>query len=715
MKNLIIIVLTLIFYLLPFELEAQTIEIDSLENRLLKHTEKDTIRVNLLNDVAYELYLIDIDKTLKYAEEAKDISTKINYQNGKAKSLNLIGIYYDEKSDFNKALKCYKEALKIYEKLNDRRGISQIYNNLGVLCRYQGDYPKALEYYQKSLKIDEEFNDKKKISYSYNNIGIIYFYQGDYPKSLEYYQKSLKIDEERGDKNGVSYSLNNIGIIYEYQNNYPDALAYYKKSLKIKEELADKSGMATGYYNIGTIYKYQNNYPKAYECYQKSLEVSLKIEKKTTETFSYNGLASLYLAQNKEKEAYNYSKKAYELAKKIGNAELIKESSELLAKSSNALGYYSEAYKFHVIFKAMNDSLYNEENIKKITGLEFQYKYDKEKKIAKIEQQKKDAVLIEKEKRQKYLRNTFIVGFILMLFLVVVSLNSLVQKHKANRMLLFQKEKIKERNTELFKLNKKIKAQSKKIKATNQNLKILNATKDKFFSIIAHDLRSPFNALLGFSEILLEKHKEFDNEKREIIIESLNSSIVGAYKLLENLLAWSLSQSGKMQFSPEKLNLKDILLETMINLQESANKKNIQIINTIPENEIIYADKNMITTVFRNLISNAIKFTNNGQHITISIKTQAGGKFHEISIVDTGVGIAKEKIDDLFRIDKDTSTLGTDKEKGTGLGLIICKEFVEKHSGKIWVESELNIGTTFSFSIPNELLNDTGANKGNKT
>ena len=137
----------------------------------------------------------------------------------------------------------------------------------------------------------------------------------------------------------------------------------------------------------------------------------------------------------------------------------------------------------------------------------------------------------------------------------------------------------------------------------------------------------------------------------------------------------------------------------MSDLHESANRKNIQIINTIPENEIIYADKNMITTVIRNLISNAIKFTSSGQQITLSIKKQSDDKFREISITDTGIGIPEEKINDLFYIDKNTSTTGTNNEKGTGLGLIICKEFVEKHGGKIWVESEVNVGTTFSFTI----------------
>lgn len=589
--------------------------------------------------------------------------------------------------------------MKVYEELNDKNGITSCFNNIGTVYGNLGDYPRAMEFNLKSLAIAEDLGDKSGISYSYNNIGILYFDQGDYAKSLEYYSKSLKIDEELGDKNGVSYSLNNIGVIYKNQKDYSNALAYYQKSLKIKDELADKSGMIRSYNNIGSVYRFQHEYSKAYQYYQKSLELNKEVGRESTETNSYVGLSSLFFEQDKIEEAYYYANKAYKLAEKIGCTELIKESAELLAKSSNALGNYKDAYMYHVVFKEMNDSLFNEGNIKKITGLEYQYKYEKEKKEAELIQQKKDAVRLEKERIQMTVRNSLVAGFVLMLLLAVVVYRSLLQKRKANRILALQKEKIRERNTELFRLNEEIRSQSKKIKEKNQNLRVLNATKDKFFSIIAHDLRSPFNALLGLSEILLKMHKKYSSEDREKIIESLNSSIVATYKLLENLLAWSLSQSGRIQFSPEKLKLNELLLDTMVDLQESANKKGIKIINTISKNEKIYADKNMIATVFRNLISNAIKFTNSGQRITLSIKKQFDAKFHEITIADTGVGIPKDKIDNLFCITRNTSTSGTDNEKGTGLGLIICKEFVEKHGGEIRVESVVNKGTTFSFSI----------------
>ncbi len=231
-------------------------------------------------------------------------------------------------------------------------------------------------------------------------------------------------------------------------------------------------------------------------------------------------------------------------------------------------------------------------------------------------------------------------------------------------------------------------------------LRELNATKDKFFSIIAHDLRNPFNAIIGLSEILLSKHKEYDDEHRERIIEMANSSAKNAFTLLENLLAWARSQSGNIFYSPKKINFKALLTKTLIDLQAQITQKNIHLLDETQRNETIMADENMISSVLRNLISNAIKFTPHSGTILISSKKNDDINFLEVSITDTGVGIPKDKIDDLFHIDKNTSTLGTENETGTGLGLILCKEFVEKHGGKIWIESEKGRGSIFKFTLP---------------
>ncbi|MCX6219466.1 MAG: PAS domain S-box protein [Bacteroidia bacterium] len=235
------------------------------------------------------------------------------------------------------------------------------------------------------------------------------------------------------------------------------------------------------------------------------------------------------------------------------------------------------------------------------------------------------------------------------------------------------------------------------IKRTNKELIKLNAEKDKFFSIIAHDLKTPFNAIVGFSEILDEQVKENNYQGIEEYTGIILHSSQRAMDLLMNLMEWSRSQTGKMEFNPAYFQMTELINEVEFLLDNAAGQKSIVITNTLPDNIAVYADKNMMSAVLRNLISNAIKFTHPGGEIIISAEEKEG---LTVSVIDNGIGIPKDRIEQLFRIDENYSTNGTQNEKGTGLGLILCKEFIEKHGGKIWVESEEGKGSIFYFTIP---------------
>jgi len=231
----------------------------------------------------------------------------------------------------------------------------------------------------------------------------------------------------------------------------------------------------------------------------------------------------------------------------------------------------------------------------------------------------------------------------------------------------------------------------------------LNATKDKLFSIIAHDLKSPFNSMLGFSKILDEEFDKYDTERKKKFISIVNQGLKHTYKLLENLLYWSRSQRGTIDFRPEKINMYLLFKETSELLNQSAENKSIKLINKLPEYIFVDADKDMLSTIIRNLLSNSIKFTPKGGEIKVIaklIETNNNRDFVEIKIKDNGIGIPKEIQTKLFDIGENTQTKGTENETGTGLGLILCKEFVEKHGGNIWVESEEGKGSDFKFTLP---------------
>jgi PAS domain S-box-containing protein len=231
----------------------------------------------------------------------------------------------------------------------------------------------------------------------------------------------------------------------------------------------------------------------------------------------------------------------------------------------------------------------------------------------------------------------------------------------------------------------------------SEELQEANATKDKFFSIIAHDLKSPFNSLMGFSEIIKNEARNLDIATIEQYAGLISSTSTNTYRLLENLLDWARMQQSQLVFKPVSFILSNVVNEVLEILIEKANSKMIAIINYIPGNLIVWADKDMLKTILRNLISNALKFTpTNGK---VEIKAALMNDELEISITDNGIGIKPDEISKIFKIGSSFSKRGTENEKGTGLGLLLCKEFVEKHNGQIKVESQVGKGSTFSFTL----------------
>ena len=257
----------------------------------------------------------------------------------------------------------------------------------------------------------------------------------------------------------------------------------------------------------------------------------------------------------------------------------------------------------------------------------------------------------------------------------------------ANKELAYQNEEKQKRADELVFANKDLK----------QSLQ-LNADKDLFISILAHDLKSPFNAILGLTEVLTEDIRKLDIDEIEDIANNINKSGQNAYKLLEDILMWARTQQGKIPFKPQILSFRDICLDILKTLNPTANAKGITINYSALDEINVFADIDMFKTVLRNLISNAIKFTNNGG--TININAEQTNSNITISVSDNGIGIAPDDLTKLFDMSEIISTKGTGEETGTGLGLLLCKGFVEKHGGKIWVESEVRKGSDFKFTLP---------------
>ncbi len=260
-------------------------------------------------------------------------------------------------------------------------------------------------------------------------------------------------------------------------------------------------------------------------------------------------------------------------------------------------------------------------------------------------------------------------------------------------------QQVQERTAEL-------EAQKMQLKEVNAQLHELNASKDTFFSIISHDLKSPFMALLGHAELIAEQFDQHTPEQLKDHVLQIRASAHKLYTLLENLLTWSRIQRGLMPYQPEILDLYDAALDNVELFCSRACQKGIILENCIHKHSLAYADYSMLSTIIRNLTSNALKFTTQGGSVTLSAKQD--GTSWEISVTDTGIGISEEVFPHLLQINRQSTGVGTDGEKGTGLGLILCKELVEQHQGRLWFESTLGIGTTFFFTLPTAVQPPTG-------
>ncbi|MEN8121228.1 MAG: ATP-binding protein [Bacteroidota bacterium] len=574
------------------------------------------------------------------------------------------------------ALDYGQKALQLAKTLNEQKHQATLYNYLGVIKRNINDYPTALEYYFKAQYKAEEIDLITEKAYALNNIGDIYNRKKNYSSANKYISEALELFTREGDKSGMAYCNKQLALVMKNMDKHETALMYFFKALKLRKELADTKGVGVEYNNIGEIYYSQNDLVKAKLYFSKSLNL-LKGSK---------DLASICLV-NLNMGKYYFQVDSIELAKKhLQESFIISRNYEFNARTSEALYYLSEIYSketdyklalnYYKTYKTISDSILNDENTAMVTRIEMQRKYDEQIKIREISALKKDK------------KTNLIITILGIIILIVL----------AYAIGLYRINKIKQKaNNELAAKNREIIKQQEKLKKNSHELEEYNQTKEKLFSIIAHDLKNPYSAIIGFTNLLISdlEVKEYSNIKR--FAQTILKASQQNYDLLVNLLEWANTQTNAIKFKPEIINIKEFINDIIEIQTNAALQKNISI-SCKAENISVHADKNMLNTILRNLLSNAIKYSPPGKKINVNIEKNAGAV--EFNIKDEGIGIDQKDIDKLFRIDNNFSKQGTNQERGTGLGLILCKEFVEKHNGEIWVESSVDKGSKFSFKIP---------------
>jgi signal transduction histidine kinase len=377
--------------------------------------------------------------------------------------------------------------------------------------------------------------------------------------------------------------------------------------------------------------------------------------------------------------------------------DILLDSYSTLANLEYKTGNYKKAFDYNTEFSNLNDSLFSIEKEKRYA--ELYTKFETIQKENEINLLKSEKLTRENELKQNKLFKW--IGFsVIMLFILIFSIGIIYynQKRKANLLLTEKNFQIEEKNRELEDMNLRIIRINEELTVSKYELtKAVNA-KNRFFSILAHELRNPFHTIIGQSFLLSKSYNKLSSEERKKYADNILCTCEQVNQLLENLLEWVRTQTHGIKFKPQQLNFNQLVSNSLSVLKNNADKKMIMIETRIDKYIFLKADYRMLETIVRNLVNNSIKFTPHGGSITLSALVNDGKLLTSIS--DTGVGIAKRNLGKLFRIDSNFKTRGTDHERGTGLGLIICKEFINFHKGEIWVESTSKKGTTFNFFIP---------------
>lgn len=592
-----------------------------------------------------------------------------------------------------------EEAFQLANSQNHKYKKANAYKLRGISWRIWGDNTKSVEYLFSSLKIFKELSLEKETAEVIRNIGETYRASANLAKSRLYLLEAEELFKKNNDSIGLAKTYNRLAatsfeLFYSMPDFYNEFPRYKKDSVEFTEIYRTRESVRKRYdsvtYFIDLAYKYANaknlagvvistgiieaalystanKYDKARRKYIEIIDIIEKTDNQMEMPLVYHNFAVFFYYLKDYKNSLKYAEISYKKALQLDVKTYLYLSAGLIAFSQEGLKNYVEAIKFHRIADEARNSYLNQNIGSKLLAMN----YENELKMKETEIQN----------RKEFTKYIIIFAAAIISTIVIFAF-----------LLLRKNRKVTILNDALTKNNETISEQ-------NQKLEKMNIEKDKFFSIIAHDLKNPIGSFKLTTNLLYDSYDTFSTDDLKEFIAMLKDSSNNLHYLLENLLEWSRAQRGKIEYNPTDADLSSITRLTIDLLKPIAEHKNISIKNNIPDEYKIIADPNLLTTVLRNLISNALKFTRSGGLITVGISDNDDDHL-SIYVKDNGVGIPEEVIGKLFRIDKTVTTLGTEREKGTGLGLVLCKEFIEMHNGSIEVQSKVGEGTTFNCVIP---------------
>ncbi|QNF35414.1 tetratricopeptide repeat protein [Adhaeribacter swui] len=652
MKKLILAIL-----LLPTFLHAQNRTVDSLLTLLNSNLGKADL-VSLNCQLSRQYQFSDIKKAKNYAQAAVDLASKFRLTNKEAEALTLLGHAHLVLGEFDQALACHFKSLKLAEQAHDTTVIVASYNALGGMYHKVKDSKSAFLYIRKAGNLARRVNDTLGLSKVYNNLGNLYEEEKKYNQAFSYFAKAASMQRLLGRNRNLAISLHNMGHVHIYLPHPEKGLPYLFESLEINQTI-------------------QNNMLRS---------------------GTLGSISQVYALLGDQKKAMQFAHQSYEWAVKTESSKKINEAAKLLQKLYAGQKDYAKAYHYLEIVNQQENKLDLEHQKLKAAEITAEH----ERALHELQQkrfaaeQENQALKIRKQNESLVL-SAVVVCLLTVLLLVVYrsrqgfKLTSL-QLTAANNRMQVQNKEIEKQRTELY-------SQSQTLQKQNHLLENHNGFKNRIFTIISHDLKTPFNSLKGVLALL--KTKEMSRNDLEMLFNLLGKEMEQSLEMLQSLLVWSKAQLAGSHIVLKPVNIQQLATENLQLVESRAEEKGITLRNEISESTEILTDQERLNFTIRNLVQNAIKFTSAGGQI--SIRTEEQEDRMCILVSDTGKGIKPENLNRLFKEDRFT-TVGTRNEKGTGLGLMLCKELLESINASITVESQIGAGSTFRVFLPKSNL-----------
>lgn len=652
--------LTMLFYLLLSQNLLHARE-DSLLTRIssIKNPKQ---KLTAIVEAFKSIRNYDELAAVRILNEGIELAVDQQDMKSKAKLLLTLGLQYQNIGGFHKASEQYFESLKIFRELNDSKMQVTLLRRIGDNFRSAENQTESVKYLKQSLTLAENLADTVEMAKIYNRLAATLFesyasigFVG-LPDTTQ--NKYLKFDWR--------------SHLYVYQALFDSLSAVVHKALRLSEKIRDVELKISTLNILGAFFNcVESKSDSAKWTLEEGIRLGEQINAVDDLVLLYNNLSGYYKFEKQNNKRLEVIKKSFYYAEKSENKILLRIAAESMAYTYRDLGRFKEQAHYIELAYSLNLYIYNTDTQRKLLLQR-----------AEFEEQRNTATLLA-AKRQN---SIVIISLVVIILMFIAFITVLIHRNRF----------IHKANVELNKMNLLISEQRDELDAANM-------AKDKLFSIIAHDLKSPFTGLAGFSKILAEEYKTMPDEELGQSLYDLSKTSNTLYELTLNLLNWAELQLHQGKHTPAEFPIADLSEKILKTFYLNAMNKEINILADFDDKALVYADIDEIYSVMHNLVSNAIKFTPRGG--CIYIETEQDENFVTVSVRDTGIGMPKDVQDNLFILGGGSSNFGTEGEKGTGLGLMICHEMMEKNNGKIWTKSEFGKGSTFFIALPLLKLN----------